>query len=196
MKPMVARLATIENPTDEQAEILAALGDHVAEPGMYYLIDDATQKIIFPAFLFLRALYGSAGLVTDDNPVPSFATNKKDAYNLREWLAFLVAVKRDWQKADHEHLLAYTNYQVGRLSQHSGKKRKPNTVGIKLGTVKAFYTYTNAIPLTSVLWDSKALAARYRGNRRRRNSEDENIRPFGTDEVPKMKAGCCSRPDS
>ena len=93
MRPMVARLSAIENPTPEQSQILTELGDDLAEPGMYYVIDDNTQAIIWPAFLFLRANYGSNGLVTEDNPVPSFATNKKDAYNLREWLIFVNAVK-------------------------------------------------------------------------------------------------------
>ncbi len=188
MRPMVVKLASIENPNKEQSAILAELGEDKAEPGMFYIIDAAKQAIIWPAFLFLRANYGSAGRVTEHNAVPSFATNKKDAYNLREWLGFLTALKRDWQKADHDLLLAYTNYQIGRVSQHSGKTRDPETVSSKLGTVKAFYTYTNAVRLTAVTWDAKSLAARYRNSRRRRAAEDEKIRPFGTDEVPKLIA--------
>lgn len=194
MRPMVTRLTAIENPTAEQAFVLEELGEDRAEPGMYFIIDDATQSIIYPAFLYLRANYGSAGRVTADNPVPSFSTNKKDAYNLREWLAFLTAIKRDWRKADHETLLAYAGYQISRVSQHSGKMRDPNTVGIKLGTVKAFYTYTNAIRLTNVSWDAKAVAARYQTNRRRRATEDENIRPFGKDDVPAIRASLGNLP--
>ena len=53
--------------------------------------------------------------------------------------------------------------------------------------MKTFYTYTNAIRLTSVSWDAKSIAARYRGNRRRRASEDERIRPFGIDETPRIR---------
>ncbi|MGY2733580.1 tyrosine-type recombinase/integrase [Sphingomonas sp. UYP23] len=187
MRPMVTRLAAIANPTAEQAIILGELGEDRAEPGMYYIIDDATQAIIWHAFLFLRANYGSTGRVTADNPMPSFATNKKDAYNLREWLAFIDAIKCDWRKAGHDTLFAYAGYQISRVSQLSGKMRDPNTVGIKLGTVKAFYTYTNAIRLTTVTWDAKAIAARFRTNRRRRAKEDEKIRPFGKDDVPLIR---------
>lgn len=187
MRPMVSRFAPIENPTAEQALILEEIGENGAESGMLFLVDDTTQSLIWPAFLFLRANYGSAGLITDEHPVPSFSTNRKDAYNLREWLIFINALKRDWRKADHELLIAYASYQISRISEHSGKKRDPNTVSMKLGTVKTFYTYTNAIKLTSVTWDAKSIAARYRGNRRRRRSEDERIRPFGIDETPRIR---------
>jgi len=194
MRPMVARLAFIENPTDEQIEVLAELGEDKADPGMLFLVDDADQSIIWEPFLFLRANYGAAGKVSEEVEVPSFATNRKDAYNLREWFLFMGAMKRDWRKADHDALFAYAGYQISRISQHSGKKRHPNTVSLKLGTVKSFYTYTNAIGQTTVNWDAKSIAARYRGNRRRRAAEDERIRPFGKEETPALKEALGAKP--
>ena len=194
MRPMVTRLTAIANPTPEQAAHLEELGEDGAENGMLYLIDDANQSIIWESFLFLRANYGSAGLVTEDNPNPSFHTNRKDAYNLREWLIFLAGMRRDWRKADHDLMVAYAGYQISRVSQHNGKKKDPDTVSIKLGTVKTFYTYTNAIKLTSVSWDAKSIAARYRKNRRRRSGEDERIRPFGIDDVPRMRVALGPKP--
>lgn len=187
IKPVVVRLTTVDDPTPEQSVILNELGDDRAEPGMLFLLDDTSQKIIWPAFLFLHANYASAGRVSEHNEHPSFATNRKDAYNLREWLIFVTAMTRDWRKADHELMVAYAGYQISRVSQHSGRMRGPDTVSVKLGTVKTFYTYTNAIGLTNVSWDAKSIAARYRGNRRRRAAEDEKIRPFGKDDVPRLK---------
>ncbi len=194
MRPMVTRLVALANPTPEQAAVLNELGEDGAEVGLLYLVDDTNQSIIWEAFLFLRANYGSAGLITEHNINPSFHTNRKDAYNLREWFIFLAGMRRDWRKADHPLMVAYAGYQISRVSQHSGKLRDPNTVSGKLGTVKAFYTYTNALKLTSVTWDAKSIGARYRTNRRRRPGEDENIRPFGTDDVARMRVALGPNP--
>jgi integrase len=200
MRAMVTRLVPVGKPSVEEREflknaaaptepeLLKALGEDAAHPGMYFVLDDETQAIVEPAWLYLLAHFRFAGLRTESNPEPSFADSRQTAYRLCEWLNFMSALRRDWKKANHETLMAYATYQMSRISPHSGKRRDPDTIGSKLGTVYSFYAYTNGVGLTQVRWDPSAIAARFRGNRRRHAPEDEQVRPFGHDEVPRIRA--------
>jgi integrase len=200
MRTAVARLAPfIEThaPDPEAVDAtatLAALGDDAAAPGLYYLIDDDTQAIIEPAWLYFHAHFARTGIATADNPEPSFARNRKQAYHLAEWFDFIDKLsRRDWRKVDHDTILSYATFQVSRVSRTSGKMRDESTIGAKIGSIYSFYAYTNNIGLTQVVWDSTSIKARFK-KIGKGDPGDRQIRPFDIDDVARIRTKLGSKP--
>jgi len=148
MRAKVARVIAITSPDEEEAAILANLGDHAAPVGMHYLYDGDTQQIIEPALLYLYAMFGPDGRARDEEQPEarkrSSATNRAIAYELAEWFRFATFLKRRWFRADHELIAVYAHHLATNISVHSGKRRSKPTISHKISTVYGFYRFTNA----------------------------------------------------
>jgi integrase len=184
----VAQLGQLDKPTMQERELLSALGDDAEQPGIYYILNDQTQEIFEPAWLYLKAKYGKTGLA-EASPDDSRISNRIAAYSLAAWLNFVAAMKKRWSNADHNLMLAYARFQVSRTSAHTGTKRDPNTIGAKFSVIHGFYRYMNATGLTNVSWDAPTIRAQFRTRRPRRAREDEKIRPISPENVARMRSG-------
>jgi integrase len=197
----VARLVALEKPDDEQLArqreaLMQALGESADDPGLLYILNDQTQEIFEPAWLYLKAKFGRHIIVreardaeTDDEIAaePSRLTNRAIAYSLAAWLNFLRGMQKKWKRVSHDTMMAYAVFQSQQPSMHTGRARQPDTVGAKLSAIYGFYDYTNAIGLTNVRWDKASVAATYKRRSPKRAREDERIHPISPDDLAKMR---------
>jgi integrase len=191
----VARLTPTPKWATEERKLLEEIGESAVLPGLLYIINDSTQEIFEPAWLYLKAKFGGSLSPDDGNSEDiSRHSNRAVAYNLAAWLNFLAAVKTHWSRVGHHTMLEYALFQSGRRSAHTGRVREPDTIKIKFSAITGFYNYTNAIGLTQVSWDRDTIRAAIGQGRRRRVREDERIRPFSPAALKRMRAALGAKP--
>jgi integrase len=197
----VARLVTLQKPDDErlarqQEELMDALGESADDPGLLYIVNDQTQEIFEPAWLYLKAKFGTHLIVQEPKDPeaadqmaaePSRWTNRAIAYSLAAWLNFLRGMQTKWSKVSHTTMVAYAVFQSQQPSRHTGRARKPDTVGAKFSAIYGFYNYTNAIGLTDVRWDKAVVAATFKRRSSKPAREDERIHPISPSDLSNMR---------
>ncbi|SEL80564.1 Site-specific recombinase XerD [Sphingomonas palmae] len=190
MKIDVAQLRPMTKMSREEKAVLDGLGPLAADPGLHYLVYSESQEIIEPALLYLYATYGHDGRPpVDEEDAPSLASNRAAAYELAEWLRFLLFVKRKWETADQQLFCVYASLLATRVSYQTGRSRKAGTISHKFSTIFGFYRWTNAARLTDVRWEPKQIRSGYkRAGRERKRLSDDEIRPFSPPELKKLLA--------
>lgn len=186
MRPKVFKVQTLHNPSDEERELMQALGPFAITTGVHLLVDGDTEKIIEHALLYLNAKHGRDGIAKEHGDKPSLHSSKASAYELAEWLGFLAKLGRKWDEADHESISLYAQTRASRVSYHTGRNREGHTIAHKLSAVYGFYAWYNSMKVTDVRWDPTIVRASYRSAQGGRDACDREIRPFAPKDLKRL----------
>lgn len=108
-----------------------------------FLVDDATQEIIRPAFAFLKNRHAGIGRFV-------LNTAMAEAEDLKDWLSYLEHFDLPWDSISRSHIEKYRDYMLILVSPRTHERYSLSTIRRRLNTVLMFYRFANARKMCSI----------------------------------------------